>query len=313
MTQIIRELGYLGFEVSDMPRWERFATEVLGVGVFAGPSNTLRLRTDAKPARFILSEGPANDVAYSGWRVDSAADLEAFSAHLRQQSIAYAWASDDELAVRHAERMLHFTDPVGNRHEAYVAAPGAETPWQSPLVASGFVTGAGGAGHVVYETDRYPETIDFVNNVLQLGLSDNIHLQPVPEVKIEVSFFHANERHHSLAVAPRAPGPGAGKRIHHFMLEVADMADVGRARDRCLEFGQPVVMDIGQHPNDHMISFYGLTPSGFLFEFGWGGVKVDTATWQTGAYNTISTWGHRPFGLKPGEAPAMPPAAQEIA
>ena len=91
---------------------------------------------------------------------------------------------------------------------------------------------------------------------------------------VEVSFFHANERHHSLAVAPRSPAPGPRKRIHHFMIEVGSLADVGRARDRCLSFGLPVVMDIGQHPNDQMISFYAYSPSGFLLEVGWGGVSM---------------------------------------
>ena len=91
------------------------------------------------------------------------------------------------------------------------------------------------------------------------------------------------------------------------------MADVGSARDRCLAFGLPVVMDIGQHPNDQMISFYAYTPSGFLFEFGWGGVKVDDAFWKAEAYGRVSNWGHRPYGVMPGEGPAMPAAAVEVA
>jgi len=74
-----------------------------------------------------------------------------------------------------------------------------------------------------------------------------------------------------------------------------------------------VVMDIGQHPNDQMISFYAHSPSGFLFEFGWGGVKVDDATWKAEAYDRVSNWGHRPYGAMPGEGPAMPAAAVEVA
>jgi hypothetical protein len=43
-----------------------------------------------------------------------------------------------------------------------------------------------------------------------------------------------------------------------------------------------------------MISFYGATPSGFLVEFGWGGVKVDQSNWQVRSYDKFSEWGHRP-------------------
>ena len=66
------------------------------------------------------------------------------------------------------------------------------------------------------------------------------------------------------------------------------------ARDRFMHSGLDVAMDIGQHPNDKMISFYGKTPSGFHIEFGFGGVVVDDATWQPTRYDVISQWGHRP-------------------
>lgn len=313
MIPTIIELGYLGFEVSDMARWERFAAEVIGLGVSHGPQGTRRLRMDDAPARFILQQGPADDFAFAGWKVGSAAEVDAFARHLDAEGVAATWAADEELAVRHAARMLHFTDPQGNRHEVYAAAPATAPAFAPALVPSGFVTGAGGAGHVVFEAADYAATIEFARRVLGVKLSDNIYLQPAPGIKIEVSFFHINERHHSLAVAPRGPEPGPKKRIHHFMVEAGAVADVGRARDRCLSFGLPVVMDIGQHPNDQMISFYAHTPSGFLFEFGWGGLKVDDATWRTAAYDRVSNWGHRPFGAMPGEGPVMPAAAVEVA
>ena len=190
--------------------------------------------------------------------------------------------------------MIHFGDPAGNRHEIYSGGVVADTPFTSALVPSGFVTDAGGLGHVVYEATEYPEMVEFAQQVLGLRLSDYIDLKVAPEVTVEIAFFHANQRHHSFAVAPRPPVPGPHKRIHHFMLEARSVSDVGRARDRFLSFGQPVIMDIGQHPNDQMISFYGQTPSGFNVEFGYGGVLVDDARWQTCRYDHMSAWGHRP-------------------
>ena len=309
----IQELGYLGLEVSDMARWQRFAREVLGTDVSAGPQGASYLRIDAAPARLILLPGGADDLVFTGWKLASPAAVEEFARHLEQQGVPHVWGSQVELTLRSAQSMLHFTDPEGNRHEAYAAAPEQAVDFVSPWVSSGFVTGAGGAGHVVYEADRYPEMVAFVENVLGARLSDHIHLQPVPQVRIEVSFFHTNERHHSLAVAPRAPGSGARKRMHHFMLEVGAVADVGRARDRCLDFGLPVVMDLGQHPNDKMISFYAHTPSGFLFEMGWGGVKVDEASWQASDYDHVSSWGHRVYGALPDQASPVPAGVVEVA
>lgn len=309
----IKELGYLGFEVSDLPRWQAFVTEVLGAAVAPGPADTLQVRVDQAPARLILAQGPANDCVFTGWRVADVAALHSFGQHLQANAVPYQQGTEAECAVRHATHMLHFTDPEGNRHEVYVARPNVLPPFSSAVVPAGFVTGAGGAGHVVYAASNYPAMIAFCQRVLGVALSDNIYVQPVPGVKVEVAFFHANERHHSLAVAPRSPEPGPRKQIHHFMLEVANLGDVGRARDRCLRFGLPVVMDIGQHPNDQMISFYAHTPSGFLVEVGWGGVKVDPTQWQAGAYDCVSQWGHRPYGAMPGTTPDLPAPVVEVA
>ena len=297
MNDII-ELGYLGFEVSDLPRWEQFSTDVLGLGLRAGPATdgkaTRLLRMDNAAHRFILTEGPKDDCAFSGWRAADAAAVDAFAKKLDGMGLPWSWGTPAELALRAVEKMLHFQDPEGNRHEVFCGQQAGSGAFTSDKVASGFVTGSGGLGHIVFEANNYPGMVEFAEKVLGLHLSDHIYLEVAPGMKIEISFFHGNERHHSYAVAPRAPVPGPKKSIHHFMVETRTMADVGLARDRCLAMGQPVAMDLGQHPNDKMISFYGATPSGFLVEFGWGGVLVDDSTWTVDNYECMSEWGHRP-------------------
>jgi biphenyl-2,3-diol 1,2-dioxygenase len=299
MNRLITQLAYLGFEVSDLPRWERFASDVLGFAVSPGPrgvgnSDTRLLRMDANRYRFILTEGAADDLAFAGWQSPNAASVEAFGAHLNAKGVAWSWASDDELALRGVHRMLHFTDPTGNRHEVFCGPQLASDRFVSPSVASGFVTGDEGLGHIVFSSASYPASVAFAEDVLGLSLSDKIRLQMGPGMAFEVTFMHANARHHSYAVAPQPPTPGPHKRVHHFMIEVNSVEDVGFARDRCLALGQGVLMDIGQHPNDKMISFYGQTPSGFYVEFGWGGAKVDEAAWHVVTYDKLSEWGHRP-------------------
>ena len=53
------------------------------------------------------------------------------------------------------------------------------------------------------------------------------------------------------------------------------------------------------HPNDRMFSFYARTPSGFDVEFGWGGRKIDDATWKVDRYDRMSVWGHHMPGTLP--------------
>lgn len=295
----VQELGYLGFEVSDMTRWRLFATEVLGMTAEDGPTDSLGqpsawLRMDQAPCRILLLNGPADDCAFAGWRLADESAIGAFCAKLDRLGCPWHSATDVELQLRCVRAMVHFTDPNGNRHEVYCRQDTVETPFRSSLLAHGFLTGSGGLGHIVYEVDNYAAQLDFVREILEMRLSDTIEFEPVPKVNIELSFFHANERHHSCALAPRPPRPGPSKRVHHFMIEVPNITDVGLARDRCIAFGQPISMDIGQHTNDRMVSFYAETPSGIHVEYGCQGVLVDDATWTPQVHQGTSIWGHRP-------------------
>ncbi len=78
------------------------------------------------------------------------------------------------------------------------------------------------------------------------------------------------------------------------MLEVKSFDDVGLCYDRTLKARLPIMQTLGRHPNDKMFSFYAMTPSGFQFEYGWGGRQIDDATWEPTTYDCISEWGHHP-------------------
>ena len=83
------------------------------------------------------------------------------------------------------------------------------------------------------------------------------------------------------------------------MVDVANIDEVGRAQDRCVDNGVKVMMGLGRHTNAHMISFYCQSPDGFMVEVGWGGLRVEDAS-TTGTYQITkpSFWGHRPIITK---------------
>ncbi|MEQ9317284.1 hypothetical protein [Parvibaculum sp.] len=51
---------------------------------------------------------------------------------------------------------------------------------------------------------------------------------------------------------------------------------------------------LDRHTNDHMVSFYMATPSGFEVEFGTGARTVDDKDWSVVSREKISTWSHVP-------------------
>ncbi|MET9262048.1 VOC family protein [Amycolatopsis sp. NPDC004079] len=287
----VKELAYVVYEASDLAEWERFAVSLLGMQLGEKSADGFTLRTDEKAHRWILTEGPADDLVRSGYEVSSAAELDSLVAQLRKAGVETVEGDPGLAAARKVDRIVLVTDPLGNVLELVTGLADAETPFRSDLLLGGFVTGTGGAGHQVLLAKGIPrETyLAFYEGLLGFKLSDIIVEEVAPGVVADLAFLHCNPRHHSVAFGDM-PHP---KRTHHFMIEVADIRDVGLAYDRCLDAKQPFEMTLGMHPNDHMFSFYVRTPSGFSVEYGWGGLLIDDETWEVRTLDHLHWWGHR--------------------
>ncbi|WP_028922485.1 VOC family protein [Pseudonocardia acaciae] len=287
----VTELAYVVYEVSDLAEWERFAVSLLGMRPGEKSADGLTLRTDDRAHRWILAEGPADDLARSGYELESAEALDSLVARLRGAGVDTVDGDAELAAARQVDRIVLVTDPLGNELELVTGLADAPTPFHSELLLGGFVTGSGGAGHQVLVANDVPrETyLAFYRDLLGFKLSDVIVEEVEPGVVADLAFLHCNPRHHTVAFG-ELPHP---KRTHHFMLEVADIRDVGLAYDRCLDARQPLEMTLGMHPNDHMFSFYVRTPSGFSVEYGWGGLLIDDATWEVRTLDQLHWWGHR--------------------
>jgi biphenyl-2,3-diol 1,2-dioxygenase len=285
----VRALGYAGFGVKDVAAWRVFAVDVLGVAADEVEGGGLRLRVDERDWRIAIEPTGQDDVTYLGFEVAGADDLDALGAKLVNAGIAVE--RDDALAAKRGVLGLARTkDPFGLDIELYWGATETgERPFVSPVGVAGFVTEGQGFGHVVLSAPDMPAAQRFYQDLLGFRLSDVIDWSPVPGFDIRLVFLHCNPRHHTLALAP-VPAP---KRLNHFMLEVADFDDVGRAMDRARKAGVVFANALGKHTNDHMVSFYLVTPSGFEVEFGHGGREIDDEKWVPARHQGTSTWGHQ--------------------
>jgi len=295
----ITQLGYLGLEVSDLDGWKAYAADVLGLALNgADADGTAFLRMDENHHRIALHPGGRDDIAYAGWEVRDEAALRAVAERLQRQGTAVAWGTPSEAAARRVMGLLKALDPNGVAVEVYWGPlVQAERPFVSPRVIGGFEAGRLGAGHIVLSVDDYEASLRFYRDGLGLLISDFIELDMGGAGTTTVAFLHCGPRHHSLAFA-QFP---AAKRLHHFMLELRDMDDVGATYDVCAERGVTITSTMGRHTNDRMTSFYMQTPSGFLLEYGHGGRLIDDERWEVQLHRSPSVWGHR--------APAIPAAA----
>jgi 2,3-dihydroxybiphenyl 1,2-dioxygenase len=280
---MIDQLGYLAFEVSDLGAWKTFAIDVLGLAIADETERGFALRMDDRAARFFVTQGPADDLAAVGWEVADERSLDELITRLP----GAREGTPDEAAARHVVRLVVATDPAGTRVEL-AFGPTRAAPPATPKIASGFVTGAQGLGHLVLSAPDPRATAAFYQDLLGFRLSDRI-VTTFYGYPVDITFLHTNTRHHSLAFGGPQP-----KRLHHFLVEVGALDDVGAALDRALDGGVRIAQMIGRHPNDKMVSFYAFTPSGFQFEYGTGGRLVDDATWQPVVHDRVSEWGHHP-------------------
>jgi 2,3-dihydroxybiphenyl 1,2-dioxygenase len=299
----VKQLGYLALNVSDLEAWEKFAPEVLGLQVMPrDPDGSLFLRMDENHHRFVLTQNGADDIGAIGWEVNNQQELAELANQLRASDVEVTAGSPEEARARRVGELIKFNDPSGIASEAYFG-PLVDhlNPFHSPRPIGGFVTGTMGLGHIVLRVDDAARSLAFYRDTLGMRVSDFIDLKMRrgrPTDSITLSFMHCNPRHHTVAFG-QFPG---NKRLLHFMLQLNSIDDVGAGYYLAQDRGVPISGSLGRHTNDHMVSFYMRSPSGFEIEYGFGARTVDDATWKVQRHEAGSMWGHR--------GPTPPPAAK---
>lgn len=290
----VTELGYIGIEVKRPDEWKKFATEILGLELADdGERDRCYLRMDYWHHRIVMHEGPSDDMTYLGFRVAGPDEFGAMRRQLAEAGIEYRVGSDDEAAERHVLEIIKLQDPGGNPIEIF---HGPEIQAVKPFhpgrrMHGRFKTGTGGVGHcIVREND--PEAARRFYQALGMRGGVEYRIRAGKRMITPV-FMHCNDRDHTVAF-------GIGemdRRINHIMLEVDNFDDVGLTHDLVRKNKIPVRINLGKHSNDHMYSFYLENPSGWMFEYGWGGRD---ATHQSEHY-VEDIYGHRPeaggFGM----------------
>ena len=278
-------LGYIGIASQKAEDWSAFATGLLGMQEVDKGASLRAFRMDDRKQRLVISGEtglPGDGLAFLGWDVADAGALDALAGRLDGAGVAVQWGTQALADARHVAALIVFEDPDGNRVEVFHGPLVANDPFRPARPISGFKTGAMGMGHAVLHSENPQALLPFYRDLLGFHVSD-YGLTPYP-----LYFFHLNARHHSFAMV------GSGKRgLHHFMVELLSLDDVGQGYDLAqLEEGR-VAYTLGRHTNDHMTSFYAHSPSNFFVEYGWGGREIDPDTWQ--AHETFdgpSLWGH---------------------
>ena len=283
----INALGYIGIRSDKEDDWSEFAGKLLGMQKIDQAGKSMAFRMDDLKQRLIISDEPGETLAFIGWEVDLAGDLNKYGARLEQAGYPVKFGDRNLAARRFVEDLIFFYDPDGNRVELFFNPMKSDSPFLPGRPISGFKTGPQGMGHAVLHVKQIEKLLPFYQDILDFKLSD-YGLTPYP-----LYFFHVNGRHHSFAMV------GSGNMgFHHFMVEYTNLDDVGQGYDLAQLQEDRIAYTLGRHTNDYMTSFYANTPSGFFVESGWGGRVIDPATWVPEETSVgPSFWGHERLNL----------------
>jgi 2,3-dihydroxybiphenyl 1,2-dioxygenase len=287
----LQALGYVGFGSSALDDWRQFGTGLVGLQAVERSPSLLAFRMDDRKQRIVIDRSLGEGERFFGWEVADAAALDALAAKLEKAEVDVASEPGTLADNRRVTRLISFRDPAGNRLEAFYGAEIDESPFLPGRSISGFRTGPLGLGHAVLTVENIDAVMPFYVDLLGFQLSDYM------QKPFRAYFFHINARHHSLALIETGRNG-----MHHLMVELFSLDDVGQCYDIALSQQDRVNVTLGRHTNDFMTSFYAKTPSSFMVECGWGGREIDPSSWQPfELMDGPSLWGHEHVWLPPAD------------
>lgn len=288
MKHGVEQLAYLVLGVQELSTWDQMLTSTIGMARVdpAPESGTLKFRIDERASRLILEPAPKQTMLAMGLQVHDKEALLSTAERLTASGMPVQIGTDQEASARDVMGLLRSQDPEGNPIEVCWGSFQDERLPQWGIQHAGFVASELGLGHVFLGSRDRQAAVDFYCSVLGFRISDHMLLHGR-----EITFLHCNPRHHSIAIIEDQALALANPL--HFMVELRDFDDVGRALERCEDNDVPIWLSLGKHSNDLMTSFYLKAPGGTAIEVGASGRLVDDSTWQITKHFRDSLWGHR--------------------
>lgn len=288
----LNSLGYIGIRSSRTDDWSTFATRLLGMQQVDRGAGSRAFRMDDRKQRLLVTDDGTEGLDFMGWEVASPEELDDLAGRLENAGVAVRFEAAGLADQRLVSQLISFKDPDGNHLEVFCKPEIASDPFIPGRPISGFKTGSLGMGHAVLHVENIDILLPFYRDLLGFKVSD------YGTAPYKLYFFHINGRHHSFAMV------GSGRKgMHHFMVELQSLDDVGQGYDLAQQEKDRLAYTLGRHSNDHMMSFYANSPSGFFVEYGWGAREVEPDTWVPHeTFDGPSYWGHERVHL-PEDSP----------
>jgi 3,4-dihydroxy-9,10-secoandrosta-1,3,5(10)-triene-9,17-dione 4,5-dioxygenase len=300
-------LGYIGVVAADPKACLAYATDILGLmparavpgeswgiqavpgsgpesgGSGVGKDGSVYLKLDDRQWRIAVHPGTGRGgLQYIGLEVGGPIELEVALSELAATGHRAEMGNETDARARAVTGIGYTSDPAGNIIELFYG-PTLDRKFHSSFGMS-FETGDMGLGHINLLVDELAKCRDFYTRILGFRLTDYIRFGD----NMSANFFHCNPRHHSIGLTR----VGAIDAVHHLMLQVEEVDQVGQCLERAEAAGILITSTLGRHANDRMLSFYMRSPFGFDVEIGCGAIRVG-GDWTPREFVEGDVWGHK--------------------
>ncbi|HYF08617.1 MAG TPA: VOC family protein, partial [Acetobacteraceae bacterium] len=231
----VQALGYVEIGTTALEDWAGYGPRLLGLMLAERTATTLAFRMDDRRQRLLVRDGADGPAAF-GWEVLDTSALDALASRLEAAGVAVARGGRALADQRRVADLIVTADPLGHRLEFFHGAEVSDTPFVPGRSISGFRTGPLGMGHVVLTVPSLDAVAPFYRELLGFRLSDWV------EKPFRAQFLHVNPRHHSLALIE---GPRTA--LHHIMMELQMLDDVGQGYDLALAEEGRIATTLGRH------------------------------------------------------------------
>jgi catechol 2,3-dioxygenase-like lactoylglutathione lyase family enzyme len=298
----VADLAWLEFEKPDLGRAETFA-QAFGFGVAARTADELHLRAASAGAPcVIIRRGPRSRFAGTAFKAEGVKDVmrlaDATGARVAQLpeslgGVAVELCDPSGARVRvvsdtHTLAALPVQKPLTFNTGSDVRRTNAtQRPPRVPVTVQRL-------GHVVLQTTRYRQALDWYLNHLGLIVSDFLYYEGQRERGPVMSFVRCDRGvdpadHHTLAMAL-----GPRNRYVHSAYQVSDLDALAAGGEYLRDHGYQRSWGIGRHIQGSQIFDYWRDPDGFLVEHFTDGDLFDNTLepgWAAMTASGLAQWG----------------------